>query len=222
MRTRAASRVIAAGIGLLVVGAAAPASAHSKSISAASLKSLTSSINNVKHLTYEAEYKSVNSGQTETVTIAQSPPKSNFSSSGGSVINDGKKTYYCSTQNGSQTCLSTGVANPFTSLEDLFSPEAAAAAFSEAKAGLISKALGIKVSASSATIAGQASTCVSVTVKGKGGKYCVNKQGILSYSGSSSTNYFELVKYTKSPPRSLFSLPAGATTVTLPGGDSIP
>ncbi len=58
--------------------------------------------------------------------------------------------------------------------------------------------------------------------RGKSGKYCVTKQGILSYSGSSSSSYFELTKYSSSPPSSLFSLPAGATTQTLPVGSSIP
>jgi len=51
----------------------------------------------------------------------------------------------------------------------------------------------------------------------------VTKQGILSYSGSaSSSSYFELTKYSSKPPASLFSLPTGATTETLPGSTSIP
>ena len=80
------------------------------------------------------------------------------------------------------------------------------------------------MSSSTATFAGQPSTCVSVSVRGRGGKYCVTKQGILSYSGSASnsSSYFELTKYSSRPPASLFSLPAGATTATLPGGGSIP
>jgi hypothetical protein len=59
-------------------------------------------------------------------------------------------------------------------------------------------------------------------VKGNGGKYCVTKQGLLSYSGSSSSGYFELTKFSTKPAATLFALPAGATTVTLPGGVSIP
>ena len=95
-------------------------------------------------------------------------------------------------------------------------------ALAEAKEGLVSKLLGIKVSSSSASYAGQPSTCVTVSVHGKGGKYCVTKQGILSYSGSSSSDYFQMTKYSSKPPASLFTLPAGATTVTVPGGNSIP
>ena len=61
-------------------------------------------------------------------------------------------------------------------------------------------------------------------MRGRGGKYCVTKQGILSYAGASnaSSSYFQLTKYSSSPPASLFSLPAGATTATVPGGGSIP
>lgn len=251
---------VALGLGALVVVPALPASG--RSVSGPNLKALTKSINRAKTLTYLAQYTSVNSGQKTTVTIAQAPPKSNFSTSTGTVINNGKTTYYCSstgstgnsgnsgtTSNSGNTgntgntgnsgnsgastttsttapkssmqCLSVKGSNPLLGLEDLFSPTVALGALAEAKEGLVSRLLGIKVSSSSATFAGQPSTCVTVTVRGKGGKYCVTKQGLLSYSGSSSS-YFELTKYSSKPPASLFSLPAGATTQTLPGGTSTP
>ena len=60
-----------------------------------------------------------------------------------------------------------------------------------------------------------------MSVKKNVGKYCVTKQGLLSYAGSSSFS-FVLTKFTSKPSSSLFQLPAGATTVTLPGGASIP
>jgi hypothetical protein len=119
-------------------------------------------------------------------------------------------------------CLSVKGSNPLLGLEDIFSPTVALGALAEAKEGIVSRLLGIKVSSSSGTFAGQPSTCVTVTVRSKGGKYCVTKQGLLSYSGSSSSSYFELTKYSSKPPASLFSLPTGATTETLPGGTSIP
>jgi hypothetical protein len=78
--------------------------------------------------------------------------------------------------------------------------------------------LGITTTSSSATIAGLASTCITVSGHGQGGKYCVTKQGLLSYSGATPTSYFELTSYTRSPSGRLFALPAGATMVTLPGG----
>jgi hypothetical protein len=225
MLTRVAFRLLAVGVGLALLGSAAPASASidkAKSLSSAKLKALTNSIDKGKHLTYDATYKSVSGGQSETVTIAQAPPKSIFTSGSGSVIDTGQKTYYCSAQGTSESCLSAGGANPFVGLEELFSPSLALSAFSEAKEGLVSRLLGIKASESTETIAGQASTCVTVTVRGHGGKYCVTKEGLLSYSGATSSSYFELTKFSKSPPSSLFALPAGATTVTLPGGASIP
>jgi hypothetical protein len=221
MRTKAASYIVAVGVGILLIGSATPALASkSKAPSSAEIKALTKSLNSAKHLTYEATYKSVNGGQTTTVTIAQAPPKSTFSTSSGSVIDTGSKTYFCSGSSTNQQCLSEGGSNPFSALEALFSPTLALEAFGEAKDGLLSRSLGIKVNSSSASFAGQASTCVSVTVKSNAGKYCVTKQGLLSYSGSTS-GYFELTKYSKSPPSSLFTLPTGATTVTLPGGTSI-
>ena len=237
------------GLGALLLLPPLPASARA---SAPNLKALTNSINRSKNLTYLAQYTSVSNGQSNTVTIAQSPPKSNFSTSNGSVINNGKTTYYCSSNSGSsgnsgnsgsasnsgnsgnsgtstttttskasQQCLSVKGANPLLGVENLFSPSVALGALAEAKQGLVSRLLGIKVSSSSASFAGQPSTCVTVTVRGKGGKYCVTKQGILSYSGNSSS-YFKLTKYSSKPPSSLFSLPAGATTQTLPGGTNIP
>ena len=223
MNRRVVPSCATAALGLLLLGAAVPASASlDKSISSNNLKDLTNTINKAKHLTYLAEYKSVSSGQTTTVTIAQAPPKSIFSSSSGSVINTGKATFYCSNSSGKQSCLSVGGANPFLGLESLFSPAGALAALGEAKQGLISSYLGIKVNSSSQTIAGQSSTCVTVSVKGNGGKYCVTKSGILSYSGGTKGSYFKLTKYSSKPPSSLFALPAGATLTTLPSGVSIP
>ena len=100
--------------------------------------------------------------------------------------------------------------------EDLFTGSALLGIFSEAEESAIARALGIKVSQSTATFAGQPSTCVTVTRKGQSGKYCVTKQGILSYSGNTKKDYFELTKYSAHAPTSLYTLPAGSTTVTIP------
>jgi hypothetical protein len=48
-------------------------------------------------------------------------------------------------------------------------------------------------------------------------KYCVTDSGILAY-GASAGNTFELTSYSPAPPDSDFTLPPGATVVTLPGG----
>jgi hypothetical protein len=234
MNTSFRAGVAAAGVGLLLsgmvgmVGMASPAfAAKSKTPSSKSLKALSKSLKSAKGAKYVATYKVVSPGTaaSTTVSIAQDPPKSAFSTGqgDGSIINTGTKTYYCSgAAGGPQNCIASGTTNPFAGLQDLFSPSSAIAAFSEAKEGLASKELGIKATESSQSIAGQSTTCVSVTTKGGVvGKYCVTKQGILAYAGTSKS-YFELTKYSTSPPASLFTLPAGATTVTLPGGGSLP
>ena len=216
--------------------------AWGKSVSAPNLKALTKTINNAKHLTYYVQYTSVSGGKKSSVTIAQAPPKSYFATADSSIVNNGKSTYYCTanadsgnsgnsgnsgattttTSKATQQCLTEKGANPLLGIEDVFSPTVALSALAEAKEGLVSKLLGIRVSSSSASYAGQPSTCLTVSVHGKGGKYCVTKQGLLSYSGSSSSDYFQMTKYSSKPPASLFTLPAGATTVTAPGGNSIP
>ena len=248
MRMRTVSVVAALGLGTVLAAPALPASA--KSTSAPNLKALTNDINHAKKLTYYAQYTHVSGGRKSTVTIAQSPPRTYFSTSSSSVIINENTTVYCSlnsvstsisgnsgnsgnsvttsnsgnsgSKSSKQRCLTEKGANPLLGVEDDFSPTVALGALAEAKEGLVSKLLGIKVSSSSASFAGQPSTCVTVSVHGKVGRYCVTKQGILSYSGSSSSDYFELTKYSPKPPASLFAPPAGATTVTVPGGGSIP
>jgi hypothetical protein len=116
-----------------------------------------------------------------------------------------------------------GTSSALGGVEDLFSPAVLIGLLHEAQNRVLGRALGIKVlSTSSATFAGQPSTCLSVTAHNETGKYCVTKQGLLAYSGSSKTQYFEMTKYSSKPPSSLFTLPAGATTQTLPGTGSTP
>lgn len=234
MRTRVLTLVAAPGLALaLVVLPALPAAA--KQISESQIKALQNELNKNNHLTYEATYTAVNGGQKETVTIAQAPPKSYFTASTGSVINNGKTTYFCSQKSSGsgEQCITESGTSPLLGLEDLFSPTAALAALSEAKEGLVSKSiarvLGVNVSTSSGNYAGQSATCVTVSARGKGsGKYCVTDKGVLAYATTSNNpngNYFQLTKYASNPSSSLFSPPAGATTVTIPSsvsGVSIP
>jgi hypothetical protein len=250
MRTRvlAVTAIVALAATLVLPATAASA----KKVTSANLKALSNSINRAKHLTYSATYTTVSGGQSTTVTIAQKPPKSNFSSSsGGQIINNGKNTFYCSTTGsgssgsnsgssgssgnsgtagsagnsggatGPTTCFSVKGSNPLLGLENAFSPAVALGAFAQARQGLLLRTLGIKVSSSSATFAGQPSTCVTVNVRGQTAKYCVTKQGLLAYSGTPA-DHFQLTQYSSKPSASLFSVPAGASTQTLPGGGSHP
>jgi hypothetical protein len=140
----------ALGLGTVALGAA-PASA--KSVSSQNLKALASQINKGKHLTYSIEYKTVSDGKTQTVTIAQSPPKTYFASSGSVILNNGKTTYYCSPNESGNS--------------------------------------------------------------GDSGNSGAGNSGNSGNSGSGKS-YFQMVKYSAHPSSSLFNLPAGATTVTIP------
>jgi hypothetical protein len=252
-RTTTAIAVVAAlGLGASLAGPALPASA--KSIN---LKGLSNNINKAKHLTYYVQYKEVNGGTTSTVTIAQSPPKSYFGTSDSAVINNGKTTYYCTTntsgnsgstgstgstgttgssgnsgnsgatstssttKTSSMQCYSEkGSTNPLLGLEGVFGTGAVLSVFSEAEQSAVAKALGIKVTQSSAKYAGQPSTCVTISRKGQGGKYCVTNKGLLAYTSTSKGNYFQMTKYSAKPPASLYKLPANATILSIPGTGS--
>jgi hypothetical protein len=227
MRIHKGAGILAVGAGLaLLFGAATPAVASSsKSLSSSNLQKLAKELGSGKKMTFEATYKSVTNGQTTIVSIAQEPPKTDFATGSGRIIDTGKSTYYCSTSGSAEQCLTvTAGDNPIAGLQSLFSPELALTAFNEAKEGLIDKSLGIKTSTSSKKFGGQSATCITVKVHGNGGEYCVTKQGLLAYSGTTTGtgSYFELTSFSKNPSATLFALPAGATTVTLPGGGSIP
>lgn len=211
-------------IALLGVAALPASAAVDKSITKAQLKAIENQLAKSNHTVYEATYKGVNGSTVTNVTVAASPPKSHFGTAQGEVINTGSATYYCSLQAGKNTCLNAGTgSNPFLGLENLFSDQAASAALASANEGLASRVLGYKVVASNAKFAGLSSTCVQITIRNnKTGKYCVTSKGILTYSGVSSTQYFEITSYSAHPAASLFQLPAGATTITLPGGVTLP
>ena len=80
MRTRAVTLTVALGLGAVALSPALPAAAKNSPLN---VKALTNSINHAKNLTYLAQYTSFSNGQKTTVTIAQSPPKSNFTTSSG-------------------------------------------------------------------------------------------------------------------------------------------
>lgn len=181
------------------------------------LKSLSAAVQASEHGTFKAVYTATESGQTQTVTIEQSPPKSYFATSDGAVIDTGTTTYFCSTSSGQQTCLSTsGSNNPLAALVNLFSPATAVTYLQQAETEVAAHVAGVNVSFSSQTFAGQDSTCVTASVSGQSGKYCVTKSGILAYEGTGG-NSFELTSYSSTVTDSDFSLPAGATVETIPG-----
>jgi hypothetical protein len=152
------------------------------------------------------------------VTIEQKPPKTVFKSGEGEAIGTGTATYFCSTGSAQVTCVTggTGSANPLAGITQLFSPESAVAALQTAQAQLAAKAQGYDVSFSNENFAGVGAKCVTVSASGQTGKYCVTKDGILAFAGTAAQN-FQLSSYSTSVSDSDFSLPAGATVVTVPG-----
>lgn len=240
MRIRALPAAgVAVGLALsLAVLPTLPASA--KGLSNSQIQQLENKLNQGKKATYSATYVS---SDGSTVTIAQQSGKSNFSSSdGSSIINTGKKTYYCSkgdsgnsgssgnsgnsdtvssgststsTTNGVQ-CITESGAGPLAGLVGLFSPALLLNVLNEAKVSAEAHALGIKLTTSTQKFAGQSATCLSGTVRGKTGKYCVTNQGLLAYVGGTGGSTFKMTKYSSNPSPSLFKLPANATTVTIP------
>ena len=187
------------------------------------------------------------------MTIAQAPPKSYFGTSSGSVINNGKTTYYCSISsssgnsgnsgssgnsgncgnsgnsgNASSTTTTTSKRYGDVHLGEGFQLGPRGSRTSSARPSRSARCREAENSLPRRTRSG--SRCPlprrrspasprpasRVTVRGKTGKYCVTKQGLLSYSGSSKSSYFELTKYSSKPPASLFTLPAGATTADAP------
>lgn len=231
-------------VGLALVALPAlPASA--KGLSNSQIQQLENRLNQGKKATYSATYVS---SDGSTVTISQQGGKSNFSSAdGSSVINTGKKTYFCSknsgnsgssgnsgntgssgnsgnsgsttttTKAGGLQCITESGSNPLAGLVNAFSPALLLNVLNEDKVSAEARALGIHVTESTQKFAGQNATCLSATVRGQTGKYCVTNQGLLAFVGGTGGQTFKMTKYSGSPSPSLFKLPANATTVTIPG-----
>jgi hypothetical protein len=243
MRNRLLSGVgVAVALGLvLVVLPALPASA--KGLSQSQINNIEKNLHHGKNITFEATYLADSGGQKQTVTVAQAPPKSYFGASGSSVINDGKSTYFCSANanagssgstgstgnsgpttttsgSGKLQCVKESGVSPLLGLEDLFSSSTALTLLNEAKQSVAAHAAGVHLTASSGNYAGQSASCFGGTVRGQSGKYCVTSKGVLAYvtTGNGKNNYFELTKFSTKPPSGLFTLPAGATTESIPSG----
>jgi len=181
------------------------------------LSSMEASIKSGEQSTFKAVYTYNSSGQSGTVTIEQEPPKTLFIAGGGEVIGTGTSTDYCSTAGTPPTCFSTGTSNPLAGITQLFNPDNAATAIQSAEAAASAHAVGYNVSYSTQSFASQSSDCATITSSSVTGKYCVTKGGVLAYSGTASDS-FQLTSFSSSVSSSDFTLPAGATTQTLPAG----
>jgi hypothetical protein len=194
----------------VALGASGASVLPAKKPSPPPFSTLEKSLQAEEHLTFKVTYTTHGSGQSTTLVFEQRPPDARFGTSQGFVLELNGKTYYCGSTSGHPVCLTTS-ANPLLGLEGLFSPASVVTELKTLQTEIAAKIAGVKVSTSEKTFAGQASTCISVSVKSQGYEYCVtNAKGILAYGGS-STGYVEMTAYASSAPASDFALPKGAT-----------
>jgi hypothetical protein len=186
----------------------------------AQIQSLSAAVRTGQHATFKATYRAHNPGGTsESVTVEQMPPRSVFSAGTSSVLDDGTRTYFCSPSGGSEQCVSEAVSgsgtSPLASITAVFDPATVLNEFRAAEAAVVAHSAGSRVAFSHATYAGLAATCVDVTHESTTVTYCVTNSGVLAYASTAGST-FELTAFSSSPPASDFTLPAGATVITVP------
>jgi hypothetical protein len=191
--------------------------------SASALNTVENGITKSVGATFSATYLTAHSstGQSQSVTFAQSPPKSAVITPSGSFYLNGSSVTECQGSGSSATCTSlpSNLTSSLTGLTNLFSPGILTNTLKGIQAEEAAH-VGVIVSESSGTYGGQASTCV--TVKGSSQPsavtYCAaNSSGILSYANTAGSTV-TLTAFSTNPPASTFSPPAGATVQTIPGG----
>lgn len=185
------------------------------SSAASRLASLSKTLDDAQGSTFKATYSADYNGQSQTMTIAQDPPKSLFEVANAVIVDTGSSTYYCPTTP-NPTCVNTTQENPVSGLVNAFSPKAALGQLQAAQAAVTSKAAGYDISFSSATFAGQPSSCVATKEGSASWKYCVTDAGQLAYASSGPQQVFQMTSFTSSVSPSIFVLPMGATVMTVP------
>jgi hypothetical protein len=185
------------------------------SSAASRLASLSKTLDRAQGSSFKATYSADYDGQSQSMTIAQDPPKSLFEVADAVIIDTGSSTYYCPTTP-NPACVNTSEENPVSGLVNAFSPKAALGQLQAAQAAVASKAAGYDVSFSSATFAGQPSSCVATKAASASWKYCVTDAGQLAYASSGLQQVFQMTSFTSSVSPSIFVLPPGATVMTVP------
>jgi hypothetical protein len=237
-----AAGVLAAGCGsssssstTSTTSAAVPGTTSTGGGSTGQLKTFSGSIQKAKNATFEAVYTSASSsGGTQTITLAQSPPKQLFSTtdSSGSVsslVNTGTATYSCDSGSGSTpTCTSmasVGAAGALSAVIGVYDGTTALSVINGWESIEAAHLVGVSLTFTNTSIAGQPVRCANWTYHGSSATYCVTASGVLARvessggsNSSSSSSSFELTSFTTSPPASAFELPTGATVVTIPSG----
>jgi hypothetical protein len=192
-------------------------SGGSGSSTATQLQALSAEVQAGQHATFKAVYSAhPSSGASQTITFEQKPPKTVFSTTSGSVIDTGTTTYFCSATGGQAQCVSEASgANPLESITAIFNPTTLLNEFHAAQAAAATHTAGYSVALSDSTYAGLSAKCLNYSSAAQTVKYCVTDSGILAYAQAGGGT-FALTSYSSSPPDSDFSLPAGATIITIP------
>jgi hypothetical protein len=188
------------------------------------LTSLVNGVSKSSSATFSATYliSEASTGKTETVTFAQSPPKSSIVTSSGSFFLSGTSVTECQGSGSSATCTSlpSSLSSTFTGLTNLFSPSVITNTLRGVQAAVAANGAGYVVNTSTGSYGGQASNCITVkgTAEPTPVTYCAaTSSGVLTYV-SANGNTVTLQAYSANPPSSSFAPPAGATITTLPAG----
>jgi hypothetical protein len=161
-------------------------------------------------------------GPSQSVTFAQSPPKSAVVTPTESFYINGSTVTSCQGSGSSATCgsLPASTSDMVDGFTNLFSPGVLAKSLRAIEAKAEAHAAGVSVTTSSATYGGLASTCVIARSPSQPTPvtFCAaDSSGILTYTNTSGVTV-TLTAYTPSPPASTFLPPAGANVVKLPAG----
>lgn len=192
---------------------------------AGSLGAITSKLQGAANTPFEATYAISGSTGTTSLELAVSPPgkfvfvTTSANGSKDELISAGQLSDSCVQAGGSWTCTALPQSQ-FASVERALQIYKSSY-WTRILAGLQSaaKAGGIKVTASTKSLAGQTVQCVTYSgaAAGSGGEICVTRDGVLAYVRSAANgSSFALSTYSTSPPPSLFGLPPGATIAKAP------
>jgi|GEM_PF-2614903 len=227
-RTRVIAIVSAAALAVASMGCGLLRSARNITANAATLGDLSDKLTKASTLTFQAQYK-LDDGTL--VTVAQKPPNSAAVGAKGRFITTADSFYLCDTEDSGLVCQKSPRPTGDLSASD------AGLAASVAGAGFISGPMALvlltaaivipsaKVAKSTTKIAGQSSTCATVSnlesaQQGDATKLtdftvCVTDNGVLSrFSGHDTDGKkagVEMVQYSSTVDDNVLSVPADAT-----------
>lgn len=192
------------------------------------LSGFSATVQKGKNATFKAVYTSTSSsGDTQTITFEQAPPKQLFKTVSGThtslMLNTGSQTLTCDGgTSGHPNCVdmgSTGNA-ALTGMLNFYDGSFVVTAMHSWQMMIGAHMAGVSLKFHDDTIAGQGVQCATWSAQGQSATYCVTHDGVLAKaSGSSSSGSqgsFVLTSYSTSVPSSDFAVPAGASVATIP------